>query len=1085
MARRGRITDVAPAGEDRRDALHPQPPPALRIRLFGTLDVDGVPRERLGSRKQRSLLRLLASNNDLPVSVDSIADCLWPAGPEAMPVNQISVLASRLRALLGAERITRTDAGYALHADWTDVGALAELTEEAERTLDAAHPARSATAAAAAIALVRGMYLADEPDAAWAAEARDRVAVLVARVRAAAAQAALDAGDPISAGRSAEAGLRDAPFDEHALRLLMTAYARSGRPALALAAFATTRVLLVDELGSDPSPRTEALHASILRGEIAVDPVPGGPVRAVVDGTLPGRDQPWASLSDEYVRCRAGVRVAVVVGEAGIGKTRLVGDWTGAVRADGARVLWASCDSIGSPLTLQAPLDALYSAVATLADDERNTLLENDIDVLAPVLGLPDRRTGAQRPAQDEGGEGQVQLFGSILRVISRVPSLGPVVLVLEDVHLADQATLAWLGFVSRRSAGTPLLVVATTRPEGARSIRATTRIDLAPLDLAAVEAVVGTERAPELFARSGGHPLFLTELARAQTGELPGSIVEAVSERARASGAAISTLRTAAILGPEVDLDLIAGVQRQPAVALLADLEHGQLHGLLEESGASFVFRHELVREALVADASPARRALVHREAARILAGRDDVEPTVLVFHARQGGDLALAADALIRAAAVASARFDHAQAEQLLDDAIDIAAGPALHLARGRVRLTRDDFSGAGDDAATARGLGAGPAALELGGWAAYYRRDFVLAGALAAEAEAELGADDPLLASVLTLAGRIDHADGNLASAGDRLQRAVASSGPSAGVAGLWLSWWLVDSGDLDPAATLLARADHDPSLASHPFATAHRALLSASVAGLQGRVAAALSLLDRVDQEVERRALVHFTGRSLNYRAWLLRNLLDASPALELNQAATEVSREQGLREPQAQAALDLADAALRRDDLGDASQELARAAALAATGHAYAWRVVLRHRLLTTRVALADGRAHEAAHLARELATDAGAMGVRRYVILAELLAAQAGAIEGAALGAADHDRVAVSLDALDEVAGPEAWWVTASLAAAFDESSWWAAAGARMARLAAGSGVRGEAFARRAGAELDRMRAAGPRGQHR
>lgn len=115
---------MASAGQGNHGAAGTAPPDALRVRLFGTLDVEGIARDGLGSRKQRSLLRLLATQNGAPVSTDRIVDCLWPEEPETAPANQISVLASRLRSLLGRERITRTDAGYVLHADWTDVEAL-------------------------------------------------------------------------------------------------------------------------------------------------------------------------------------------------------------------------------------------------------------------------------------------------------------------------------------------------------------------------------------------------------------------------------------------------------------------------------------------------------------------------------------------------------------------------------------------------------------------------------------------------------------------------------------------------------------------------------------------------------------------------------------------------------------------------------------------------------------------------------------------------------------------------------------------------------------------------------------------------
>src|SRR5205814_913938 len=134
-------------------------------------------------------------------------------------------------------------------------------------------------------------------------------------------------------------------------------------------------------------------------------------------------------------------------------------------------------------------------------------------------------------------------------------------------------------------------------------TLGAATTLVLGPLDLAAAEAVVGTERAADLHARSGGHPLFLVELAAAPPGEeLPVSVRDAVAARLEQVGAAGPALRTAAVIGPRVDLDLLAAVLRAPAVDLLDHLETGVRFRLLEEEGGGFAFRHELVREALAA---------------------------------------------------------------------------------------------------------------------------------------------------------------------------------------------------------------------------------------------------------------------------------------------------------------------------------------------------------------------------------------------------------------------------------------------------------------------------------------------------
>ncbi|MGH9121923.1 MAG: hypothetical protein ACRDYC_08240, partial [Acidimicrobiales bacterium] len=136
----------------------------------------------------------------------------------------------------------------------------------------------------------------------------------------------------------------------------------------------------------------------------------------------------------------------------------------------------------------------------------------------------------------------------------------------------------------------------------------------------------------------------------------------------------------------------------------------------ILEERGTSFCFRHDLVRDALVAGTPAARRAYTHREAARWLSARTVRDPLAVALHARQGGDVPLAASALMDAAALAAARFDHVEAERLLEASIGLVPTAEAFVARARVRLTAESFPGALDDARQAIALGGGAPALEL---------------------------------------------------------------------------------------------------------------------------------------------------------------------------------------------------------------------------------------------------------------------------------------------------------------------------------------------------------------------------------
>jgi DNA-binding SARP family transcriptional activator len=1046
---------------------------ALRVRILGPLQVEGLAPSALGSRKQRSLLRVLALGRGGPVNVDRLADCLWSERLPARPADEIGVLVSRLRSVLGTGRVARSDAGYRLVADWIDLVVLEQLVDEAERRLTGGQPAPAATAAQAGLSLVMGPLLADETDAPWADEARRMVERTITRLQLVAAEASLKTGDPFGASVAAQTVLDHDPYDEQALRLLMTAHARAGRPGAALSAYAKTREALVDDLGANTSSLTEALHLAILRDEIApMVPLPGPTGQG--HPVLAGRDREWSALDGAYARAQGGVEVVIVEGEAGMGKTRLLEAWSSSISPT-ATVLSGTCDPVGT-LPLQAVLDALDGRLARTDEAGADELRARAGPVLAPLL-----RGYAGPPAVPDPLTAQAALFAGALAVCGHAAGNGVPVLVLDDVHLADATTMEWVRFAARRPRAGPLLIVLARRPAATSSILGATRIPLGPLDLGAVAEIVGDERAPALLERSGGNPLFLVELAGLVGEELPISMLEAIAARCAQAGQAGPVLRTAAVLGPEVDLDLLAAVMQQPAVGLLSDLEEGQRLMILEERGTTLCFRHELVREALVASTGAARRALAHREAARMLAQRPRRDPLAVAAHARQGGDLELAAGALVEAASVALARFDVREAERLLDVSIELWPLSAAYLARGRARLTGENFAGASADAAQALEMGAGAESLELASWAAYYRRDFDTARLFCGRAEAELQArpviteaDNVLKRSVLALAGRIAHADGLLDVAQGHLESAFASASATggAGVAGVWLGWLMADRGRAERAGDLATRAEADGSLTVHPFASAHRALLAGYTSALRGRVDEALSFLDIVDREVELRHLEHFVGRTANYRAWLLRNLLCDREAVELNLAAADVAQRRGLREPQAQSALDLADAHLRSDELSEAAAALGVAASLGA-GYAFSWKARLRGELLAARLALADGRPQDAVALACATAEEALRLGSPRYATLARVVGARARSMAGEHI---DPVPIGSLIEDLTRFAAPEAWWATAELARDLGVDQWWGRAEEAAGVIAMGAGPRGPEFRLQAGRWLDKTR---------
>jgi DNA-binding SARP family transcriptional activator len=245
----------------------------LRVRLLGGLVVEGLAAREVGSRKARTLLAAVAVARGGPVATDALAEVLWPDELPAKPADQIGVLVSRLRGVLGADRLVRSDAGYALGFDWLDVAELEARTAAAVEQLGRGEAIEARLNATMALDLARGPLLPEE-DGPWLDAPRAAVDRALSTAGLVAAEAALAVGDAWGAAAAASIGLERDPYDEAALRSLMRAHAAAGRPASALAAYAEVRARLAEDLGVSPAPETEALHQSLL-GEEAPSSAPG------------------------------------------------------------------------------------------------------------------------------------------------------------------------------------------------------------------------------------------------------------------------------------------------------------------------------------------------------------------------------------------------------------------------------------------------------------------------------------------------------------------------------------------------------------------------------------------------------------------------------------------------------------------------------------------------------------------------------------------------------------------------------------------------------------------------------------------
>jgi predicted ATPase len=283
-------------------------------------------------------------------------------------------------------------------------------------------------------------------------------------------------------------------------------------------------------------------------------------------------------------------RVALVSGEAGIGKTSLV-DCFADYHQRNLRVLWGGCDALSAP----RPLGPVHDIAAQVGGTLANVLL---------------------------GAASSAVVFGAVLAELQRLPTIA----IVEDVHWADDATLDVLRYVGRRIGRTSALLVLTYRtdeisPSGPlrrllgdlASSDTALRIQLPPLSERAVATLVG-DRAIDALAlhrQSGGNPFFVTEVLANTAPGLPSTIRDAVLGRtARLSCAARSLLEAATVAGPRVESWLLASIAPDQRHAVDECLGAG----VLLEHADGFAFRHELARQAVLDAIPAARRAELHR---------------------------------------------------------------------------------------------------------------------------------------------------------------------------------------------------------------------------------------------------------------------------------------------------------------------------------------------------------------------------------------------------------------------------------------------------------------------------------------
>ena len=595
----------------------------MRIDVWGALRVsrqDGVigPRDFPGA-KPKQLLEILVTERGRTVSKARLVKLLWrdelPIDCQATLNGYVSVLRQTIEpgVPVAHSLIMTKPGGYQLDEAQTTLD-----LDDFNRLVARAAGLRPVAALAtlhAALALVRGQVLEDEPHSLWAEQLRSTYCQRQVNVLIEAGRLSLITGDLRAAVAHAEQAVLLNPVAEAAYQVLMTASYAMRRQQNALRAFDRCRTRLADELAVHPMNETLELHLAILRHEdvtalmrrtAATSARSVNPKSAVAAAGLLGRTAELLRLEAAVAYALEGnFSVIVVAGASGVGKSSLVEALVARVEVP-----------VGTNHCLNFDADLPHAALSLALRQVLQTTADRPMPV---VTGLQ----GRQHLDEPVGQLARIQMLESIA---TAVDEHSPFLLYLNDAHRADPETIAALGYLRRRCPTTPVAVVLTADSvalQGGSLCRLAVdlRIDLtelSPEDLGAL--------GPGAFEATEGHPMFVADWLEVRRQGLSEGFTSALRER---------VIQQCSELGPRAyRLLTVAALLDEPfSPAMLSELVGAsgdvideldlRVDGrLLSPVGESFRFRQPLVRQILAETVSPARRAQLLARAESVTRG-------------------------------------------------------------------------------------------------------------------------------------------------------------------------------------------------------------------------------------------------------------------------------------------------------------------------------------------------------------------------------------------------------------------------------------------------------------------------------
>jgi len=700
--------------------------PTLHLRLLGDFSLlyNDQQVTSLNTTRLRSLLTYLVLHRDVPQQRQHLAFLFWPDATEAQARNNLRQLLHQLRqAFPDVVHFLSTDAHmlywHPVTPCYLDIAAF----EQALKLADTATRQNDHNALQAALeqadSLYRGELLPGCYDE-WILPERDRLHQHHLQVLEHLLRLFEGRGDHVTAIRYAQRLLALDPLSEDLYRRLMHLYALNNDRASALHVYHTCVTTLQREMGVDPDPATSEVYERLMQQEMLVKQAIVHEPLFPVSPTLIGRKREWETLQNAwYHATTVEPHFVLIIGEAGIGKSRLAEEFLLWASQKGAITAKTRSYAAEGQLSLAPVTDWLRSDGLRAPLRQLDAVWLTEVARLLPEL-FAERPDLPHYESVTEYGQRQ-RFFEALARAILSAPQ--PLLLLIDDLQWCDQETLEWLHFLLRFDPTARLFIVGCAREEELppqhplrnfllhlRTTAAVNEIALQPLDAAETAKLAAQVASHELdidsvmhlYHETGGYPLFVVEMVRADLGRVSANPPESdrpnwqppfedartlpprmhavlVGRLLQLSASARDFAEIGATIGHEFTLALlntVGNADADSAVQALDELWHKRI--VREHGMNSYDFTHDKLREVAYAEISAPQRRMLHNRVAQALEAMHaedlDTVSGQIASHYERAGMIEQAIPFYQRAAVVAQSVYANLDAISLLSRSLEL---------------------------------------------------------------------------------------------------------------------------------------------------------------------------------------------------------------------------------------------------------------------------------------------------------------------------------------------------------------------------------------------------------------------------